>query len=148
MKKLYVDSCIFLNVWFEENIGMGEAFYKSKKILEEVIECNFQLYISKLTLSELSKKLDTTQDILLRDLLLPFQILGKLKLVKVNRKVAEDAAYFSGMYGIHKADALHAMLASTNNCILVTRDRELYHAANIYGTKCKFPEEIIPQVLL
>jgi predicted nucleic acid-binding protein len=133
-----------LNVWFEENVGNEEVFFKSEKILHEIIECNFELYISKLTLSELSKKMDITQDIILDELLLPFRMLDKLKFLKVSKKIADDAVYFSSAYGVHKADALHAMLASSNNCILVTRDRELYRASNIYGTNCKYPEEIIP----
>lgn len=143
IQKLYLDSNIFLNVWFDELIKFGEKFYSSKKLLDKIIECIFSLVISDLTIRELCKKTELPSEIICEEYLKPFKIIDKLKIIKTTRKVAEDAVYLSGYYGIHKTDALHAIMVKSNDCILVTRDNELIFAAKKYGIKTVKPQDII-----
>ena len=141
--KLYLDSNIFLNVWFEEMVRLGEVFYTSKKLLDEIINCKYLLVISELTIKELSKKTDLPIDIVYDEYLKIYKMVDKLTIVKVTKKIAEDAVYLSSSYGIHKTDALHAMMAKSNDCILITRDVELRCAASKYGIATFRPEEIL-----
>jgi len=141
--KLYLDSNIFLNVWFEEMVKFGEIFYSSKKLLDEIINCKYLLVISELTIRELSKKTDLPIDIICDEYLRIYEMISKLTIVKVTKKIAEDAVYLSSSYGIHKVDALHAIMAKSNDCLLITRDVELRYAALKYGIATFRPEEII-----
>lgn len=142
--KLYLDSCVFLNVWFDEMVSEGSSFAASKKILEEIINCTYNLVISKLTLIELAKRLDTTEEVILDYFLKPFKIIDKLEIIKVTQRIAEEAIHFGSSYGVHKSDALHGMLSKLNECILVTQDKNLYDAAKKFSVEVKKPEELIP----
>jgi len=141
--KLYLDSNIFLNVWFVEMVKFGEVFYSSIKLLDEIINCRYHLVVSELTIKELSKKTELPADIIYDEFLKVYEIIDKLTIVKVTKKIAEDAVYFSSSHGIHKPDALHAMMAKSNDCLLITRDIELRYAASKYGIPTFRPEEII-----
>ena len=141
--KIYLDSNIFLNVWFEEMVKFGEIFYSSKKLFDEIIDCKFNLVVSELTIQELSSRTELPKDLIFEEFLKIYQLLKKLEIVKITKKVADDAIYFGSSYGVHSADALHAMMAKSNDCILITRDRELRYAALKYGIDVKRPEEII-----
>lgn len=143
LRNVYVDSNVFLNVWFEEMAKFGQIFYSSKRLLEQVIECRFVLVISELTVRELAKRTGLPRETLMGEYLKPFEMVDKLRVVKVTRRVAEDAVQLSGAYGIHKTDALHAIMAMSADCVLVTRDDELIQAANRYGVRALRPEEII-----
>ena len=142
-RKLYLDSNIFLNVWFEEMVKFGEIFYSSKKLLEEIVNCKYLLVISELTIKELSKKTDLPIDIMYDEYLRIYKMIDKLTIVKVTKKIADDAIYLSSSYGLHKVDALHAIMAKSNGCLLITRDAELRFAAVKYGIPTYRPEEII-----
>ena len=72
-----------------------------------------------------------------------YKIIDKLTIVKVTEKIAEDAVHLSSSYGIHKVDALHAIMAKSNDCLLITRDVELRYAASKYGIPTFRPEEIL-----
>ena len=142
--KLYLDSCVFLRVWFNETTEEWRSFSDSKKLLDEIINCTYNLVISKLTLIELKKKMNIKEDVLLNYFLREFKILNKLEIIDVTEKIAEEAVYFGGYYGVHKADALHTMLSKMNDCILVTLDDELYAAARKFSVDVKKPGELIP----
>jgi predicted nucleic acid-binding protein len=141
--KLYLDSCVFLNVWFDELVNEGRSFAASKRLLEEIINCTYHLTISKLTIIEITKKMNTTEDTIMNYFLKQFQIIGKLKIIKLTEKIAEEAVHFGSSYGVHKADALHAMLAKMNGCVLVTLDNELLEAAKRFSVPAKKPDELI-----
>ena len=141
--KLYLDSCVFLRVWFNETLEEWRSFADSKKLLDEIINCTYNLVVSKLTLIELKKKMNINEDILLNYFLREFKIINKLEIINVTKNIAEEAVYFGGYYGIHKADALHAMLSKMNDCILVTLDDELYAAAKKFSVEVKKPGELI-----
>lgn len=103
----------------------------------------FVLVISELTIRELAKRTGLPHETLLGEYLKPFEMVNKLRVVKVTRRFAEDAVHLSGAYGIHKTDALHAIMARPSDCVLVTRNDELIHAANRYGVRVVRPEEVI-----
>jgi predicted nucleic acid-binding protein len=141
--RLYLDSNIFLNVWFREMIKKGTVFRSSKRLLESILECRYTLFVSMLTLRELSSKTDLPEAVLMDEYLKPFTMIDKLDIIRVTAKVAEEAAYMHSSWGIHMMDAIHAVVAKQNNCILVTRDNELVEAAKSYGVRCVEPEELI-----
>lgn len=127
---LYIDSNIYLNIWYKEN----EFFQSSYDLFDEIINCRYKLTSSFLVIKELSNKTGFTQEDIINNYMKPYRILNKLNIVKITQKVADDAVYLSSQHGIHITDALHAMMAKSNNCILVTRDKEMTRAAFQYGT--------------
>ena len=139
--RLYLDSCVFLNVWFDELVNEGRSFTASKRLLEEIINCTYNLTISKLTIMEITKKMNTTEETIM-NYLKQFQIVGKLEIITITEKIAEEAVYFGGSHGVHKADALHAILAKMNGCVLVTWDNELLEAAKRFSVPTKRPDEL------
>ena len=142
-RKIYVDSNVFLNVWFREMIKNGGVFFSSNKLLHLIIDCNFFLVISNLTLMELAKKVGTSENVVVDDYLREFVLSDKIEIVKVSRKVTQDASYLYSTTGIHMTDAIHAVVALVNQCILVTRDRELSNAAKSIDLFCCRPEDLI-----
>jgi len=142
-RKIYVDSNVFLNVWFEEMIKKGEVFFSSKKLLRLTIDCHFFLIISNLTLMELAKKIGISEDVVVDEYLREFVLSDKIEIVKVSRRVAQDASYLYSTTGIHITDAIHAIVALLNQCILVTRDRELSNVAKSIDLLCCRPEDLI-----
>jgi len=141
--KVYLDANIFLNVWFDEMIKTGEPFYASFKLLDAVLECKYDLILSDLLIRELAKKTSLTYNQVLDNYLKPFEILGKLSIRKTTMSIADEAVYLSSTYGIHKVDALHAIHAKSEGCILVTRDIALLRTARKYGIMSKKPEDLI-----
>ena len=69
--KLYVDSNIFLNVWFEEMLRLSPAFYYSRRILDAILECRFSLVVSDLTVQDLSGKTSLTKEVIINEYLKP-----------------------------------------------------------------------------
>lgn len=141
--KVYLDANIFLNVWFEEMIKDGEPFYASLKLLDAILECKFQLILSDLVIRELAKKTGLTYELVIQNYLKPYEILRKLTIRKTTMPIADEAVYLSSAYGIHKIDALHAIHAKSESCILVTRDNELLKTAIKFGIESKRPEDLI-----
>jgi predicted nucleic acid-binding protein len=134
---LYIDSNIYLNIWYRE-----ENFQPSYNLLNEIINCKYTLTTSTLIIKELSKKTSIPQADITNDYMKPYQILNKVNMAKITQQVADDATYLASQHGIHPTDALHIIMAKTNNCTLVTRDREMTRAAKQYGVKVNTPEEL------
>jgi rRNA-processing protein FCF1 len=143
VQNLYLDSNIYLNIWFEERNGINNYCDSSLKLMEEIIHCKYKLITSNLIIKELAKKTDQSEETIILNFMKPFISLSKYEMEKITQKIADDAAYFCGMYGIHKVDAIHAMIAQLNDCYLVTRDRDLIFAAKEYGVKTYRPEDLI-----
>ena len=135
--RLYVDSNIYLNIWYRE-----ENVQPSYNLLNEIINCRYTLTSSTLVIKELSKKTGITQADIMNDYMKPYQMLNKLNMAKITQRVADDAVYLSSQHGIHATDALHIIMAKTNNCTLITRDREMTRAATQYGVKVSTPESL------
>lgn len=141
--KVYIDSNIFLNVWFEEMLRFSPAFYYSRKILDAILECKFQLVISDLTVKELSRKTNLSKEVIIQEYLKPYEMVDKLVIIETTEDTIKEANTLSRRYKLHAADALHVLIAGKKECILVTRDKELKSAARRIGVKAVLPEEIV-----
>jgi predicted nucleic acid-binding protein len=141
--KIYVDSNVFLNVWFEEMQKLTPAFYYSRKILDAVLECRFQLVISDLTVKELSRKTGLSKEIIVKEYMKPYEMLSKLTIVKTSMDMIREANTISREYRLHAADALHVLVAKNEKCSLVTRDKELTRTAKRIDVRVALPEELI-----
>jgi predicted nucleic acid-binding protein len=140
---VYVDTNIFLNVWFEEMLKFSPAFYYSRRILDLILECRFRLVVSDLTVKELSRKTGLTRELIVQEYLRPFEIVGKLTVVEATVEMIQDANAMSHKYGLHGADSFHVLVAKREGCVLVTRDTELRTTAKKVGIKVALPEELI-----
>ena len=140
---VYVDSNIFLNVWFEEMLKFSPAFYYSRRILDLILECKFRLVISDLTVKELSRKTDLTKEVIVQEYLGSFDMVGKLMVVETTREMIQEANAVGRKYGLHGADALHALVAKREGCVLVTRDVELKTTARRISVRAVLPEELV-----
>ena len=141
--KIYVDSNIFLNVWFEEMLRFSPAFYHSRKLLDAILECKFRLVISDLTVKELSRKTNLSKEIIMKEYLRPYDMVEKLTVIETTKDMIREAGSISRKYRLHASDALHALVAKNEGCILVTRDKELRATARRIGLRAVLPEELI-----
>jgi len=141
-QKLYLDSNIFLNVWFHETSRYGEPYTTSKKLLHAIIDCHYYLVISNLVITELAKKTEMSEEIIIDEYLKEFRITNKMTIVKISKKNVQAATYLYSTHGIHMTDAIHAIAALSNQCILVTRDKELTIAAKNTELYCCKPEAL------
>jgi len=124
-KKIYLDANIFLNVWYKEMMQLGKIYDSSKKLLQSINDCHYFLVISNLVIYELSKKMEVSEQVIIDKYLQEFFLTKKIKIIKISSKIAQDASYMHSSQGIHMADAIHAIAALMNSCVLVTRDKEL-----------------------
>lgn len=131
--KIYIDSNIFLNVWFEEMLRFSPAFYYSRRILDAILECKFWLVLSDLTVKELSKKTNLPKETITQEYLRPYIMVNKLIIIETTADMIREANSTSQRYRLHASDALHAIIAKNEGCILVTRDIELKNTAKRLG---------------
>jgi predicted nucleic acid-binding protein len=122
MTRYYLDACIWRD-YFENRSDkfrpLGEwALALIKKIIHEE---GIILY-SDLIEDELKVTYSETE---IKSLL---SIVPKEILIKIisSPKQLKEAVLYSKKFNIPKKDALHAILASENNAILVTRDKHFY----------------------
>jgi len=141
--KVYVDSNVFLNVWFEEMLKFSPAFYYSRRLLEAILKCRFRLVISDLTVKELSRKTSLPKERIIEEYLKPYEMVGKLTIVETTMEDLRKANEVSRRYRLHASDALHALVAKNEGCILVTRDVELRTTARKMTMESSLPEELI-----
>lgn len=129
MKRLYLDSNIFLAYWQEEMRGFIPLFERVKRIFEKTIECEYFIYISDLTLTELEGKLRTTKKKIRDEYLKEFLLVEKIKIITITRAEWEEAKAVSSKIGLHLKDSLHLLAARYYNCILITEDRDFKEKA-------------------
>jgi len=142
-KKIYLDTNIFLNVWFLEMRKCRDLYTNSKKLLQAIIDCHYYLVISNLVITELAKKTGMPEEIIIEEYLKEFIIRNKMTIVKISKKIAQDASYLYSTHGLHMTDAIHAIAALSNQCILVTRDKDLKLTAKYIELDCYNPEDLI-----
>jgi predicted nucleic acid-binding protein len=141
-QRIYVDSNIFLNIWFEES-EKPDLLSSSLSTLDDVYNCKYVLVVSKALVREISEvsglSMERTELVMLR----PYMLLGKVEWVKFTSKIADEAIYLESIYGIHRLDALHAAMASMYDCWLVTFDHDLKKAAKKAGIQVRDPRELV-----
>ncbi|MCW4051074.1 MAG: PIN domain-containing protein [Candidatus Bathyarchaeota archaeon] len=142
IQPVYVDTNVFVNALFDD-IDRKDLVESSRAFLEHIIKCKYYLYISELTIIELKKVTEFNREMILNEILRPYSVLNKITILKKNIKIAEEANYFSSTYGVHPADALHAMSAKMNKCWLITFDRELKRSSTQFGVETFDPRDLI-----
>jgi len=140
--RIYVDTNVILNFIFSEH-EKPELVKPSILMLEKVIECKYHLVTSDGVLRELRKITGWNEDKIKEIIYRPYELLDKLEWVKVTRKIAKEATDLNSLYGIHRADAIHAATASMYDCWLVTFDHELKKAAKKAGIEVYDPRDLI-----
>jgi predicted nucleic acid-binding protein len=121
MKKIYIDSNVFISYW---NMEYGRNIhdyleYFSEQLFERSIKCEFYILISDLVLDELDRFIKPPRTSAL-SLLKPFEELDKLKILQKSDGAWTRAKEICKTYGTHLADALHAAFAEEERATLVT----------------------------
>ena len=140
-QRIYVDSNVFLNFLYGEP-DRPDLVDSSIETLENVIACKYVLVASDGLVRELQKVTKLGYERVIKHIFHPYELVNKLEWVKLTRKVADEAVYLAGNYGIHRADAIHAAMASVYDCWLVTFDNELKTAASKAGIEVHDPRDL------
>ena len=141
-QRIYVDSNVFLNFLYGIP-DRPDLVDSSMKTLENVIECKYYLVASDGLVREMQNVTKLGYERILNGIFRPYEIINKIEWVRLTRKVADEAIYLASNYGIHKADAIHAAMASVYDCWLVTFDYELKTAAKKAGIDVFDPRDLV-----
>lgn len=141
MKKYYVDSCIYLNLWKKEVDKSGNKLWEfAKNFFEKVESEDSIIYYSGFLLKEFMFLLSTQEYLQKRDLFDSSPNFKKIILSKEEYGLARKIS--KGSIGLSFYDILHMLLAKKTESILVTRDKLLISLAKNYSVVAKRPEEI------
>jgi predicted nucleic acid-binding protein len=124
--KLYLDTCIWLNI-FNKN-EQEKEFLESKKLISLILfNKKFKIYYSGLILKEIKYKLNTNDFIKKRN----FFRNEKTIFLKTTNKDYESARNFelNKKNKLSFFDYLHLSVCKNNQLILITRDKELLKLA-------------------
>ena len=143
MKSVYVDSCIYLNLWQKEgNEKFGIPYWKiAETFLEDCSRKNRTIYYSCFVLKELEFVLAQKEFTEKRKVFdcLPFKKINiSAEEIGRARKMESELMYEISFY-----DIMHILSALKTNSILVTRDKKLLHSAKKYSVTAKKPEELL-----
>ena len=142
--KLYLDTNIFLNFFFDEMNGLRDAGYYSRQLLEQAMDCKFRLIISSYTEFELLNRypfMDESLEKHKRTL----RSMGKLSIVNTTYKDKQSARELTKKLkseGAHFADMVHVVHTMNHADVLVTRDKKLHDCCEGLVDSA-FPEEPI-----
>jgi len=147
MLRVYVDANIFLNSWFSEG-GKSESWRRyADQLFKRTIDCQFFLVISDLILHELSGQMSAPERSLESAHFGEFRACGKLKIVKIERNMHDEARRLVSQlppHVTHTKDAIHAIVAKKEGAVLVTRNIKDYRAlGRMLGLKVRKPEWLI-----
>ena len=138
MKKIYVDTNIFLDYLFDRMVGLVPASYFAERLFDAIFDCKYFLIISELTIKELETHSKMTKDMLL-EMFREYEDVGKLEILSIDQKTIDRAKGIAKEKKVPVPDAIHAILAQTAGTIVVTRDK---HFANLDFIKAWKPEEL------
>jgi predicted nucleic acid-binding protein len=127
-RKIYIDTCIYLNYFQKESNLQSIA----EKLFFETLECKFEIIVSDHIISELMRYVSPPN----------FKMLFRLLRNKIiNIKCTKDDQTKARESELHEEDALHIAIAKNNKAeCIVTRDKEML--SNRWLKSCK-PEELI-----
>ncbi|MFH1290716.1 MAG: PIN domain-containing protein [Nanoarchaeota archaeon] len=144
MKKYYVDSCIYLNLWQKETSQKTKApFWRfAKEFFEEAQNNNATIYYSGYLLRELMFILSEKEFKQKRELFESSPNFKKIRLsqeeYQLARKIESNIEFEISFY-----DIIHMLLAKKTKSTLITRDRKLKEIATKYSVKIKLPEQAL-----
>lgn len=137
--KLYLDTNIFLNLLFNEEISS----YNSEKLLNQINDGIYTGLTSILTIMEIYRVLQK-QGIQEKSIEVAID-----KILKLNMEIIIPEGYiFIQAYSLIKNlqtdidDSIHLAIVKENEAILITRDKKLFNKA-IKIISVKTPEEIL-----
>ena len=139
-QRVYLDTNVFINYLYDEaRVDLVEA---SEDVFDAVVACRFFLVVSDVTVREIVKVTGFSRDEVFQQVFRPYLALSKMELVQLNGEAAEEATYYSSIFGVHMLDAFHMALASLHRCWLVTFDGDLKDAASRAGLRVFDPRDL------
>jgi predicted nucleic acid-binding protein len=140
-KSYYVDTCIYLNLWWKEEIGSLKVWRYAKDFLENAESNHNIIYYSGYILKELLHKLSKEEFDIKKEM---FEFTNNYKKITMNEEEYEKARKIEKEIGVEISffDIIHMLLAKKTNSILVTRDNKLIKVAEKYGVKALKPEQL------
>ncbi len=138
MDSLYLDTCIYLNLWKKE-----EGFWRdAKRLFDFAMQNGVKIFYSGFVLKELLFLLSTEEYLEKRDFFDFDNVFCKVMLSrneyieaqKIKNRVASGCSLF---------DVIHVLLARKTNSILVTCDKELLELSRQLCVRCESPKDII-----
>lgn len=145
MKNLiYVDTCIYLNLWLlEGNEKFGTPYWKIAEDFFKMFDNeDTTIYYSGFVLKELKHILSEEE---YKEKSLKFKtspnfikLFASAEDFNLARKIEREVNY-----GISFFDILHLILAKKSGSVLITRDKGLLRTAGKYGVIAKKPEEML-----
>jgi len=139
MKKIYVDSNVFISYWDREygrNISDFLEYY-SAEVFRRTISCEFKLVISELTLREIRRILRLDEETLYASLN-EYRELGKLEILKISKYTWAKAEEIAKRGESHVTDIAHALVAKEADALLVTWNLRDFKRLGIAVTSPKY----------
>lgn len=145
MRKLYLDTCIFLDYWWDRKENLRPLGEFAFQLINRAIECEFIIVISEDTLTELSNVLEKNRRHIKKTLLNGLMTKNKIETITATKAQEKETKRISKKYGVPSLDAQHAILARDMGITLVSRDNHMFYLAEkeeFETFKLKKPEEI------
>ena len=136
MKKLYVDSNIWLDYWLDRTVNITPIGCFAERMLERATDCEFTLIVSDFILKEIESNMKTSAETNMS----AFRKIGKLNIIRVDGSTFQNAKELASKRDIPIHDAVHALMAKKIGAILVTRDKHFGELEDIIVSKR--PEEL------
>jgi predicted nucleic acid-binding protein len=144
MKKYYVDTCIYLNLWKKEGDSrFGKPYWRiAEEFFEKLKKENCTIYYSGFILKELMFKLSPR---IFRKKMMIFDF--NKNFIKINassadfeaaRKIENKTDYKISFY-----DIIYMVLSRKHHSILITRDKNLLDVCAKYSVLAKKPEDLL-----
>lgn len=138
MVNLYLDANVYIDYWEDRKDNLRPLGDFAYNLLRRAINCEFVVCYSDLVLFEVCKGCHMSRDEVFEHIFFPLEKAGKLR--HITYSYEPEATNVSKENNIHKADAVHIVLAEKCNAILVSRDNELLELRKRFNiTK---PEEL------
>lgn len=140
MKKVLVDSNIFLDYYLDRRDSLLPLGEFASQIIERAVGCEFFVVICDLILQELESVLKLKQERIERLILSELSKKHKLLFVEHDSALALEAKRIAAERSLPVNDCAFALLARKNGAIVVSRDRHFEKLADI-AEFCR-PEEL------
>ena len=138
MKKLYVDTNIYIDYWEDRKDKMRPLGEFAFNLFKRTIQCEFMIFYSELIEKEICKVCNISEEECYTRFFKDLEIAGKLKFVNITNKILENAKKLKNEMDMPIGDIIHYLIAKENSLFFVTRD---YHF-NKTNIKQGRPEEL------
>ena len=148
MQKIYLDACIYYNLWKNEVIRkVIPAGLYAELLFEKIEKEDFVLVVSDF-LVKLIDYNNTLFGELLKEIISKYKKYDKLEIVYFDETISKNANQLLQKYKnkytkVDWEDLVKFLLAQKAEAVLVTRDEELLALANEEGVKAVYPDDIV-----